>query len=183
MSEISKSRSAVRKLAKLSMLAAVSIVLVTLIRIPAPAPVSFLIYDPADIPILVAAFAYGPLEGIAITLVVSFLQSLLINADMPYGFIMHTIATGALVAAASLIYRRFHSKKGALIALAAGTAAMTLAMIPANLLITPLFFGSERSVVVAILPYIVLFNLVKAGLNCLVTFALYKRIRRFFKKS
>jgi len=176
-------RGAVVKLAKLSMLAAISIVLVWLIRIPAPAPISFLIYDPADVSILIAAFAFGPVEGLILTLVVSLLQSLLISTDFPYGFIMHTVATGTLVCVVSLIYHKMRTRKGAVIALICGTLSMAAIMIPANLFITPFFMGAERSLVVSLLPPIILFNLVKAGLNCLLTFLLYKRISGFLKKN
>ena len=52
------------KLAKMAMLVAVSIVLVALIHLPILPMVPFLEYDPADIPILLGSFAFGPGAGI-----------------------------------------------------------------------------------------------------------------------
>ena len=49
-------------------------------------------------------------------------------------------------------------------------------------MITPLFMGVERSVVVSLLPYIILFNIIKAGINSIATFFLYKRISGFLHR-
>lgn len=57
----------VRKLAVMAMLVAVSVVLVYLVHFPIFPAAPFLEYDPADIPILIGAFAYGPLAGILLT--------------------------------------------------------------------------------------------------------------------
>lgn len=51
------------KIAKMAMLVAISIVLVMVIHLPIFPAVAFLEYDPADIPILVGAFAFGPVAG------------------------------------------------------------------------------------------------------------------------
>ena len=67
---------------------------------------------------------------------------------------------------------------GAIIALIAGMAAMVAIMIPANLVITPLFMGGA---VIPYLGYIVAFNAVKAGLNGVVTFIVYKPLLKVLK--
>ena len=54
------------RITRIAMLAAISLVLVLLIRIPFP-PAPFLVYDPADVPIFIATFAFGPLTGIILT--------------------------------------------------------------------------------------------------------------------
>lgn len=59
----------VRKLATMAMLVAISIVLVYLIHFPIFPGAAFLEYDPADIPILIGAFAYGPVAGVLLTVV------------------------------------------------------------------------------------------------------------------
>ncbi len=51
---------ATRRLTTMAVMAALSIVLVALIHFPIFPAVSFLEYDPADIPILIAGFAFGP---------------------------------------------------------------------------------------------------------------------------
>ena len=52
------------RLAKLGLLAALSIVLVFFIHFPIFPTAKFLEYDPADIPIMIATFAFGPWYGL-----------------------------------------------------------------------------------------------------------------------
>lgn len=169
-------------LAKMGMLVAISIVLVYLIRIPFPA-LPFLEYDPADIPILIGTFAFGPLGGIVLTVVTAVVQGLTVSAQSGlYGILMHILATGAFVLVAGFIYRWKKTRKIALIALICGALAMIAIMIPANLLVTPLFMGMPRSAIYPMLPAIIGFNAMKAGINGLITFILYKPMSRFLHK-
>ena len=172
----------VKRLTAMAMLVAISVVLVYLIHFPLFPAAAFLEYDPADIPILVGTFAFGPVAGLAITVIASAIQALTVSAQSGlYGFIMHVLATASLVLTSGLIYRRRHTRWGAVIALACGTLAMGLVMVVANHFITPLFMGVETSVVDAmLLPVILPFNLIKAGINSLVTFLLYKTLSRLF---
>jgi len=169
-------------LAKMGMLVAVSIVLVWLIRIPFPL-LPFLEYDPADIPILVGTFAFGPIGGIVLTVITALVQGLTVSAASgPYGIVMHIIATGTFVLVAGFIYRWKKTRKTALIAVICGALAMILIMIPANLLVTPLFMGMPRAAIYPLLPAIISFNAMKAGINGAITFILYKPISRFLHK-
>lgn len=171
------------KLAKMAMLVAISIVLVALIRFPIFPAVAFLEYDPADIPILIGTFAFGPGAGILLTVVTSVLQGLTVSAKSgAYGIIMHIIATSTLVIVSGLIYKKEKTKKHAVIGLICGSAAMAAIMVVANMIITPLFMGVPQSVVWELMPFIVAFNAIKAGANSLVTFLLYKRISPFLHK-
>lgn len=170
------------RIAKMGMLVAVSIVLVWLIRIPFP-PLPFLEYDPADIPILIGTFAFGPVGGVVLTIVTSLVQGLTVSAGSgPYGIIMHIIATGTFVLVAGLIYKWKKTRKVALIAVICGSLSMVAIMIPANLLVTPLFMGMPREAIIPLLPAIIGFNAMKAGINGLVTFFLYKPLSKFLHK-
>lgn len=171
------------KLAKLALMAAISCVLVLLIRIPFP-PAPFLVYDPADIPIYITTFAFGPVSGLVLTIVVSFIQAFILGGDGVYGFIMHVLATGLFAVIAGNLYRHKKSKKEAVIALITGVIAMTAMMCVANYFITAMFMGVDRSVIAAMLvPVIIPFNLLKGGINALVTFLIYKRISGFLHKG
>ena len=110
------------KLAKLAMMVAISCVLVLLIRIPYP-PAPFLVYDPADIPIYITTFAFGPIAGLTVTLIVSLIQAFVLGGDGVYGFIMHFFATGIFALIAGGLYRHKKSKKEAIIALVVGVIA------------------------------------------------------------
>ena len=160
---------------------ALSVVLVYLIRLPIFPAASYLEYDPADIPILVGGFAFGPVVGIILTVVASGIQALTVSAHSGvYGFIMHVIATSTLVVVASVIYRAKHTRVGAVIGLVSGTVAMAAVMVIANHFITPLFLGVPASAVDPILlPIILPFNLIKAGVNSAITFLVYKAVSRY----
>ena len=171
------------RLAKMAMLVAISIVLVMLIHFPIFPAVAFLEYDPADIPILIGTFAFGPAAGVVLTVVTAVLQGLTVSSSSGlYGIIMHIIATSVLVLVSGLIYRGHKTKKMAVIGLLAGTCAMAAAMVVANLFITPAFMGVEQAVVWQLMPFIAGFNLVKAGINGIITFLLYKRISGFLHR-
>ena len=171
------------KLTKLAMLAAISLVFVAIIRIPIFPAAPYLTYDPADIPIFIAAFAFGPLAGLLVTAVVAFVQAFMLAGDGFIGFLMHFFATGSFVIVAGLIYKNHKTKKSAAIALICGTIVMTATMIGWNLIITPIFLGVPREAVIAmILPILLPFNLLKAGINSAITFFTYKAIAKHLHK-
>lgn len=171
------------RIAKVSMLVAISVVLVYLVHFPIFPPVPFLEYDPADIPIFIGTFAFGPLAGLMLAVVTAVIQGLTVSsASGVYGIIMHILATGSFVLVAGLIYRGHKNRKKAIVALAAGVVTWTVVMVIANLVVTPLFMGVPVSVVKGLMPYIIGFNLIKAGVNSVLTFFLYKRISAFLHK-
>jgi len=176
-------RMKIRELTTLAMLAALSIVLVWLIHFPIFPAASYLEYDPADIPILIGTFAFGPLAGLLITVIAAVIQGLTVSAVSGfYGVIMHVAATGTFVLVAGNIYKHKKTRISAAVGLICGVLAMTAVMAAANLVITPLFLNMPVSVVKGmILPIIIPFNLVKAGINAGLTFVLYKAVSRFIK--
>ena len=170
-----------RKSARLAMLTAVSVVLVALIRFPIFPAAPYLMYDPADVPILVAAFLYGPWSGVAVTVVVSIIQGVVMSGDGIVGIIMHIFATGAFCLVAGYIYKARRTLGGAVLALLLGTMTMAVVMAGCNVVLTPIYTGLPRKEVIDMLvPVIIPFNLLKAGLNSLATFIVYKPISRLF---
>lgn len=171
-------KETIRKLTTMAMLVAVSVILVSLIHFPLFPSAAFLEYDPADIPILIGAFAFGPWAGLLLTIVASAIQALTVSAQSGlYGFLMHVISTSILCITAGMIYRFNHTRTGAAIALLCGTLAMGLGMLLANHFITPIFMGVPTAVVDGMLLTVFLpFNLLKAGINSVITFTVYKTV-------
>ena len=171
----------------LAMFAALSIVLVSFIHFPFPflPGAQFLEYDPADVPILIGTFAFGPAAGLLLTLVVSVVQGITVSAGSgPWGILMHFVATGSMAAVAGLVYKKHHSFKGAIAALGFGALTMTVVMVPLNLLITPIYTGASVQFVAGmLLPAIIPFNLIKSVVNCVVTFIVYKHIMKLIDKT
>lgn len=179
-----ESKFTARKVATLGMLAAISTVLVLFVHFPIFPTATFLEYDPADIPILIGTFLFGPWSGLLLTFVVCLIQGFTVSFAMGgmSGILMHLVATGAMVLVAGSIYQHGKSLKRAIVALIAGALTMTVVMIPCNLIITPAFTGAPVNAVAdMLLPIIVPFNLIKAGANCLVTFFVYKPISKLYK--
>ncbi|MEG1384992.1 MAG: ECF transporter S component [Oscillospiraceae bacterium] len=176
------SKERTKRISRLAMLTALSVVLVALIRFPIFPAAPYLTYDPADVPILVAAFMYGPWHGVAVTAIVSVLQGLTVSADGgPIGIIMHILATSAFCLTAGYIYKAKRTLKGAITGLVFGAIAMSLVMAGCNVVLTPLYTGLPRSEVINMLvPIVIPFNLIKAGLNSVVTFLIYKPVERLF---
>lgn len=173
----------VKLIAKMGMMAAIACVL-GLFRFPILPMVPFLTYDFADIPIIISAFAFGPVAGLLITVVVSFIQAFLLGGDQLYGFIMHILASGAFVIVASLIYKGHKTKKMAIVSLIAATLVMIVVMGAANYFVTPYYYGGAamKEAVVKLMPFILLFNLIKGVANSLITLLVYKRISPFLHK-
>lgn len=171
----------VRKMVTIAILAALSLVLIPLTRFPLLT--DYLMYEAADVPVLIGGFVYGPLAGFAILFIAAFFQMLFFDAGSGVvGLVMHLIASGTLVLVASSLYKRFHSFKGAILALIAGCLAMTLIMIPTNLIITTNFWGVPFDVVKGmILPIFIPFNLIKSVANSVLVLLIYKTLRRVIK--
>ena len=171
-------RENIKKLTVMAMLVAISVVLVWLIHFPLFPTAAFLEYDPADIPILIGTFAFGPVAGILLTIAASAVQALTVSAQSGlYGFLMHVISTSILSVTAGVIYKYKHTRIGAAIALICGTLAMGLGMMVANHFITPIFMAVPTNVVDSmLLPVFLPFNLIKAGINSLITFLVYKTV-------
>lgn len=172
-----------KMIAKMAMMAAIACVL-GLVRFPILPMVPFLTYDFADIPILVSAFAFGPVAGILIAAVVSFIQAFLLGGDQLYGFVMHMLASGSFLLIASIFYKGKKTKKRAIIGLVIATIVTIAIMGVANYFITPFYYGGAamKAMVVQLMPFILLFNLIKWTANSLITMLVYKRISPFLHK-
>lgn len=177
--------AALTRLTSEAMLSAIAILLMMLIRIPLIPAAPYLVYDPADVPILVGTLAFGTVPGLLMTLVVSFLQSFVFSSDGSgfYGFLMHAAATGLMVIVVGIITRHHRTLKNTVIGLVLGALAMTAGMVVMNLLITPLYTGTSIDAVEALLiPAIIPFNLIKSGLNSFLAFFLYRTLRKILPK-
>lgn len=165
------------KITNVSMLIALSIIAGYFIHFPILPQAPFLLYDPGNIFLLIGAFKLGPKIGALMCFLTAILFALITGQGGPYGALMNFLATGALVFVSAQIYLLNHTKKGAILGMTLGTLAMTLIMIPANLIITPLYLGVEREVVEKMLiPVIIPFNLLKGIISGFLTFILYKRL-------
>lgn len=172
-----------KKVARLGMLAALAVILVALVHFPIFPAAPFLEFDMADMPIIIGTFMFGPWWGMALVGIVSIVQGVTVSAasGIP-GIVMHFVATSAYVVTAGLIYGRCHTLKGAILAMALGSIAQTLIMIPLNYIITSHFMGAPVDAITAmLLPVIIPFNLIKTVANSVLTFIIYKPVSKLLK--
>ncbi len=171
-----------RKLTTMAILAAISVVLVYLVHFPIFPAASYLEYDPADIPLMIAAFMYGPVAGLLVTAVTCAIQAMTVSASSGIiGFFMHFFATGALVIVSGIISRKCKSNIGNVVALIVGILVATFLMIPLNLIFTPMYGTPIEAVKSLLFPVIVPFNLIKFTLNSVITFLVYTAIKGHIK--
>ncbi len=172
------------RLAKMGMLVGISVILVLMVHVPIIPAAPYLEYDPADIPIFIGTFAFGPVAGLVLTLLVSIIQGVTVSAGSGiWGIIMHVAATGSFALVAGFIYKSKKTRKRALIAILVGIVVMVAVMCLANIIITPIYTGMPTKAVMALIPTAILpFNLIKAGINGMVTFVIYKRMSEFLHK-
>lgn len=173
---MSNTSNKTHQIAITGVLCAVSFIAVLLSQV-IPAVEGFLSYDPKDAIIVIAGFIYGPITSVVISLIVSFIEMITISGTGIYGFLMNVVSTCAFACPAALIYHRARRMRWAIVGLGVGMVSMTAVMLLWNYIITPLYMGVDRAVVVAMLPTVFLpFNLIKSGINAGLTMVLYKPI-------
>jgi riboflavin transporter FmnP len=111
-------------IAKSGILAAVAIVLMYL-QFPLPFMPSFLQFDFSEVPVLLAAFALGPVSAVIVELIKN-LAHLPATQTGGVGELANFLIGCAFVVPASIIYRMNKCKKMAVTAMLSGTLFMTL---------------------------------------------------------
>ena len=171
-----------KKISTIGVLCAMALVMNLLIHFPLVPAVPFLSYDPKDVVIVIAGFIYGPLAALLMSAICSTLE-LFYRAGTILDLVMDMISTCSFACTAAWLYKRNHTKKGALIGLLSGVTVNILCMLIWNYIVDPIYFQMERSAVVAMLPAIGLFNLLKSGMNSGLTLFLYKPVVSILRRS
>jgi riboflavin transporter FmnP len=178
--------SKVQRMTTLAMLTAVAyaFMLVTRLHITFIPSLPFLSYDPKDIVIVIAGFIYGPVSALLVAFAVAFLELVTVSTTGPIGFAMNVLATSAFCCTAAFLYKRNHTRKGAIAGLVAGVAMLTAVMALWNIIVTPIYMHIPREVVAGmILPAFVPFNLLKGGLNAAASMFLYKPVVSMLRRA
>ena len=176
--------SKILRMAQLAMITAVSVVLVAFVQIPLVPAVPFLKYDMADTPILFAALLFGTVPSLIVLFLVSTIQAFLFGGDGWVGLLMHFVASGAMVVLVGQLYHRRHKMKHAVVGMVLGTILRAAIMVPMNYIFTVHVFGTPKEIIdAAMLPGIIPFNLLQAGLNCLLAGVLFKAFNPFLRKN
>ena len=145
------------------------------VQIPLLPAAPFLTYDPSLVPAMVCGFAYGAGPGVAVAAMAIVIHALMTGDWV--GALMNVVATIGFVLPAALLYARRRDFKDAVIGLVLGVVASTVLSMLANLTIGVWFwYGSVDAIAPLMVPAVLPFNLIKAGLNSVLTLAVYKTI-------
>lgn len=198
---MSNTSNKTRKLVEIGMLGAIATVLM-LFEFPIPfiAP-PFYELDFSEVPVLVGAFALGPMAGATIELI-KISINLLINgtATAFVGEIGNYLLGCSFIIPAALIYKKRKTKKNALIAMVIGTIAMTVfgCFLNAYVLL-PTYataFGMPIDAIVGmgsainanindVMTFVVIavapFNIIKGVVVSVITLLIYKHISPILK--
>ena len=185
----------VRNVVLIAMFSALAAVLETL-QVPVPFAPPFYKLDFAELPVLVGGFAVGPVPAVLIAVVKNLLKILINGSSTFYvGELGNIIGSCMFSVPAALIYSRHKTKKTAMTALAVGVCTAIIGAIFVNCFITLPFYakvafngieniiamGTKVNPAITNLPTFALFaiipfNLLKCGLNAVVTALVYKHI-------
>lgn len=191
-----------RTIAQIGMLGAVALVLM-LFEIPLPFAPSFYKIDFSEVPVLIGSFAMGPVAGVLIELVKILLKLLTKGSTTAgVGDVANFLIGISFCLPAAFIYRKMHSKKGAIIGMAAGTIFMTLVgcflnayvllptyakafQMPIDALVAmgTAVNGHITSLFTFVAFAVAPFNLLKGILVSLVVALIYKKISPLLKQS
>ncbi len=192
-----------KKIASLGIFTAFSIVLYFLkFNLPFIFP-SFLEINFSLLPIIIVGFMFGPVEGITVVLLRAIIK-IPFTSTFCVGELADALIGIPVVLVSSLIYIKFHSKKGALISLLFGVFTWIFAAVLANYFINVPFFiqlycngnvsaflgalsiipgvTEENYLIKYLFLAVVPFNGLLSILVSTVTFLVYKKISILFNK-
>ena len=141
---IPATKSNVKTITSMAMLTAIAYVVMVLSKM-LPQVSGFLQLDLKDTVICIGGFVFGPLAAAIISIVVAVVEMFTVSDTGIIGLIMNMLATCAFCCTAAFVYKRIHTKKGAIIGLALGVVLLTIVMMLWHYLITPLYMGVPRA--------------------------------------
>ncbi len=175
-----RSKMDTKTITSIAMLTGISVIIAWMSKLMPP--VMFLDFDFKHVVVCVGGFTFGPMAAAIIGILASFIEFITFSGTGPFGFLMNALATCSFCCTASWVYKRNHTKKGAVLGLSAGLVVMVIVMLLWNYLITPIYMTVNgelvtRAQVAAMLPTLFLpFNLAKGGMNMAATLLLYKPV-------
>lgn len=172
-----RSRMNAKTVTALAMLTAITYVVMYLSKL-LPQLYGFLQLEVKGTVVCIGGFIFGPMAAAGISVVVAAIEMFTVSDTGPIGCIMNCLAACAFACPAAFIYKRLHTRMGAVIGLGVGVLTVTVVMMAWNYLLVPIYTPNiSREAVFTMLPTVFLpFNLVKGGLNMGLTLVLYKPV-------
>lgn len=200
--EKSKERIGVRGVVQIGMLSAIAIILMQF-EVPLPFAPPFYKIDFSEIPVLIGCFVMGPLAGAIVELIKVILNVVISGTTTGgVGDIANFLIGCAMCVPAGMIYKKYHTRKSALVGMAVGTVFMTVigcilnayvllpvyakafempidALVAMGTAVNNSITSLSTFVIFAVAP----FNLLKGVLVSFIVFLIYKKISPIFKMN
>lgn len=130
----------IRKLVVISILAAASSVLM-FFSFNVPLMPSFIKLDLSELPALIAAYVLGPVSGVVVCLVKN-IVNLFFSTTGGIGELSNFLLGACFVFPAGFLFRKMHSKKGAVLGALVGAVSMALLSVVTNYFIVyPIYYN------------------------------------------
>lgn len=191
-----------RKIAMIGLFSAVAAVLM-MFEVPVPFAPPFYKIDLSELPILILSFAYGPVAGVMAEFVKILLKLVFKSTSTAFVGELANFAVGcALVLPAGIFYLEKKTKRQAFVACALGVISMTIfgsffnavyllpkfaalygmpldTIVQMGSKVNPRIVSVETMALYAVAPL----NLLKGGIDMLLTVVLYKRLSHVLKEQ
>ena len=196
----SRRKAMIRRITVTAILTAMAFILMYL-EVPLPFMPPFLKFDFSEVPVLVGAFALGPVWGIVIELFKNLIH-LPFTATAGIGELSNFVTGSIFVGFSGLVYLKLHTRKGAAASMAIGTLTLAVIAVPINAFITLPLYGSVMNfsteaivgMSAAVNPLIkdkmtllffafVPFNLFKGIVVSAITFFVYKPVSKLIHRT
>lgn len=170
----------VKNLVGMAMFSALAYAVTFVFRIP----VQFLTFDAKDAILTIAAFIYGPVSALLMAFIPALIEFITISGTGPWGLLMNFASSACFAFTASLIYKYRRNFNGAIVGLYSAVFSTTALMILLNILVTPVYKGYPRDVIIdLILPLFLPFNLAKTLMNAAIAMLIYKPVSNAMKRA
>ena len=180
----SKQYNQTLRLCVVAMMAAMAYVVMVFVKIPLVPTVPFLTYEPKDVLLALIALLVDPVAGVLATVAVAFVEMITVSTTGLWGFLMNVLSSLAFLLPVALFCRKKKTVVRAAAGLLCGVFVMTATMLLWNYLIVPVYMATPRADVVPLLwSAFLLFNLIKGGINAMLTFLLFKPAQSAFKAA
>ncbi|WP_101773686.1 ECF transporter S component [Peptostreptococcus faecalis] len=194
-----KKKISTSSLVKVSLLSAISFVLM-FVEMPIPGLFpAFLKIDISDIPAVIAGLSMGPFAGFVVEVIKNFLHGITVTTTGGVGELANIVVGSSFVVTMSMIYRKNKSLKGLIISLFTATISMVVIGSLVNYFFLLPFYGqlmgmdailgmgkavnpNINDLLSFVIWFIAPFNLIKGILLSLMSIPFYKKLEKLISK-
>jgi riboflavin transporter FmnP len=175
-SNFKKTRWNTRQMTTMALFMALGILL-SFIEFPILPGTDFLKFDASYVTALTVGFSFGPAAGCLVGVLVAWIHGLF--SGNIWGALMNSIIVLGFVIPAAIAYKRDKGTVSVIIGLVISCACMVAVAIITNLIVTPIYLTGTVDAVIALLPVLIPFNIIKSVINAILAFILIRSLKTF----